>query len=300
MDQLPHVTEEQAAIDKVTGETPPDVDQGTPVQEIFQRDKDAQDKAPEVLKQQMNSKKSTTPSGSRSFSTSARSRLEAEMTPAAADVPADIVQFQDTRAVGLEYPDAGFGHKFSLPDLSKFAKTHNFKKRYDPVVDQVTKSLMRDGKLSRAQANMDSILNTLRTAPSPGSDAAAGDRALLTDLPREALPLSPVQYLTSIIDSVAPLVKIRQQRGILGGGAAMPVPLPLNKRQRRRTAIQWILTAAESRREQNLADRVAKELLNVAEGKGSAWERRQRVHKLAISARANIKAALGGPGMRRR
>jgi small subunit ribosomal protein S7 len=80
----------------------------------------------------------------------------------------------------------------------------------------------------------------------------------------------------------------------------MPVPLPLNKRQRRRTAIQWILTAAESRREQNLADRVAKELLNVAEGKGSAWERRQRVHKLAISARANIKAALGGPGMRRR
>jgi hypothetical protein len=100
----------------------------------------------------MNSKKSTTPSGSRSFSTSARSRLEAEMTPAAADVPADIVQFQDTRAVGLEYPDAGFGHKFSLPDLSKFAKTHNFKKRYDPVVDQVTKSLMRDGKLSRAQA----------------------------------------------------------------------------------------------------------------------------------------------------
>ncbi len=146
---------------------------------------------------------------------------------------------------------------------------------------------------------MESILNTLRTAPSPGS-AAAGDRALLTDIPREALPLQPVQYLTTIIDSVAPLVKIRQQRGLLGGGASMPIPLPLNKRQRRRAAIQWILTAAEGRREQNLADRVAKELLNVAEGRGSAWERRQRVHKLAISARANVKSAIAGPGMRRR
>ncbi len=74
------------------------------------------------------------------------------MTPASTNPAAEMIQFQDTRAVGLEYPDAGFGHKFPLPDLSKFTQTHNFKKRYDPVVEQVTKSLMRHGKLSRAQA----------------------------------------------------------------------------------------------------------------------------------------------------
>lgn len=33
-DQLPHVSEEQAAMDKVTGATPPDIEQGTPVQEV--------------------------------------------------------------------------------------------------------------------------------------------------------------------------------------------------------------------------------------------------------------------------
>jgi len=32
--QLPHVTEEQAAMDKSMGETPPDIGQGTPVQEV--------------------------------------------------------------------------------------------------------------------------------------------------------------------------------------------------------------------------------------------------------------------------
>ena len=34
-DQLPHVTEEQAAMDKSMGNTPPDIEQGTPVQEVY-------------------------------------------------------------------------------------------------------------------------------------------------------------------------------------------------------------------------------------------------------------------------
>lgn len=34
MDQLPHVSEEQAAMDKITGDTPPDISQGTPVKEV--------------------------------------------------------------------------------------------------------------------------------------------------------------------------------------------------------------------------------------------------------------------------
>lgn len=36
MDQLPHVSEEQAALDKSMGETPPDIEQGTPVEEVSQ------------------------------------------------------------------------------------------------------------------------------------------------------------------------------------------------------------------------------------------------------------------------
>lgn len=111
-------------------------------EQILQRDKDAQEKAPEVLKQDLKSKTSTgTPSGTRSFSTSAR--RPAEM--------AEMVRFEDTRVTGLEYPDAGFGHKFALPNIAGFQKPDNMKKRYDPVVQQVTRSLMRDGKLSKAQ-----------------------------------------------------------------------------------------------------------------------------------------------------
>lgn len=41
------------------------------------------------------------------------------------------------------------GLKFGMP--APLPKTENFKNRYDPVVDQFTKLLMQDGKLSRAQ-----------------------------------------------------------------------------------------------------------------------------------------------------
>jgi len=136
---------------------------------------------------------------------------------------------------------------------------------------------------------MSIILDTLRTAPPPQPNPSFPNRTLLTTQPRNLLPLSPVQYLITAIDSVAPLLKIRQQRGVAGGGASLPLPVPLGVRQRRRMAIQWILTSADNRKEVNLADRVAREIINVAEGKSSAWEKRAQTHKLAISARSNIR-----------
>jgi len=65
---------------------------------------------------------------------------------------AELVKFENTRAEGLDYPDAGLGYKFPLPNVADIPRTDHLKRRYDAVVDQVTKSIMRDGKLSRAQA----------------------------------------------------------------------------------------------------------------------------------------------------
>lgn len=87
-------------------------------------------------------------------------------------------------------------------------------------------------------------------------------------------------------------MKIRQQKGIAGGGASLPIPVPLGVRQRRRQAIQWILSAADGRKETNLADRVAKELVRVAEGQSGVWERRAMVHRLGVSARSNVRSGM--------
>ena len=106
----------------------------------MERDKDAQKNAPDILKSEI--KNGGAGQGqSRSFSTSARRPAE----------ETQMVEFQESRAVGLDYPDAGLGHKFPLPDMENWKATDHLRRRYDPVVDQVTKSLMRDGKLSVAQ-----------------------------------------------------------------------------------------------------------------------------------------------------
>lgn len=78
----------------------------------------------------------------------------------------------------------------------------------------------------------------------------------------------------------------------MGGGGALPIPVPLGVRQRRRQAIQWILAASENRREIKLSERVAKELLKVADGSSGVWEKRAMAHRLGVSARSNIRTAM--------
>lgn len=46
--------------------------------------------------------------------------------------------------------DVTLGHKFPLPE-KPYPEGFNMKKRYHPVLEQITRLLMRDGKLSVAQ-----------------------------------------------------------------------------------------------------------------------------------------------------
>jgi small subunit ribosomal protein S7 len=139
--------------------------------------------------------------------------------------------------------------------------------------------------------DMGFILNYLRTAPAPTYNPS---RPLLPDAPpASSLPLNPVAYLTLAIDSLAPLMKIRNMKGIAGGGAALPVPSALPMRQRRRQAFTWILDSVEKKQSKGsgkkmFAHRVAEEIVAVVEGKSSCWEKRHAAHKAATTSRANL------------
>lgn len=138
---------------------------------------------------------------------------------------------------------------------------------------------------------MSYILNHLRTAPPPAINPA---KPLLPGAPPPThLPLNPVLYLTLAVDSVAPLLRIRSQKGAAGGGTALQIPVPLGLRQRRRTAVQWILDAVNKKKSRGsgraqFAQRFAEEIVSVVEGKSGAWDRRGLVHKTGTGARANL------------
>lgn len=156
---------------------------------------------------------------------------------------------------------------------------------------QVTNLLMQDGKKAVAQRNMATILTILRTTPPPTYNP---NRPLLPGAPPAShLPLNPTLYLTLAIDSVAPLLRIRSQKGAAGGGVALQIPVPLGLRQRRRQACEWILDAAQKRKSRGsgkdmFAQKVAEELIAVVEGRSTVWEKRQGVHKLGTTARSNL------------
>ncbi|KAI9850170.1 MAG: hypothetical protein M1838_006015 [Thelocarpon superellum] len=240
---------------EITGDGGPELGQGTPVQEILKRDPDGQEQAPRVIQEEIS------PS-----------------TPTKAS------------ATNAQLLTGTPGLKFGMPELP-LARHAHLKHRYDPVVQQVTNLLMRDGKLSAAQTNMSRILSHLRTVSPPAPSPA---RPLLPGAPPPShLPLDPVLYLTVAIDSVAPLMRIRTQKGAAGGGMALQIPVPLRLRQRRRKAMMWILDAVEKKPSRGsgpgqFAQRVAEEVVAVMEGRSAVWEKRTGVHKLAISARANV------------
>lgn len=144
---------------------------------------------------------------------------------------------------------------------------------------------------------MSVILTHLRTSPPP--QASASKPLLPGSPPPQHLPLNPILYLTLAIDSVAPLLRIRSQKGAAGGGIALQIPVPLGLRQRRRTALRWIIDAAAKRKSRGSGDaqfatKVAEELIAVVEGRSAVWERHGGVHKLAVSARANLMFARRG------
>jgi len=182
------------------------------------------------------------------------------------------------------------GHKFGLPELPIPSEKHA-KHRYDEVITQVTKLLMEDGKLAKAQRDMALILNYLRTSPPPRLDPS---KPLLPGAPPAShLPLDPVLYLGLAIDSVGPLVKLRGFKGLAGGGKSLDVPIPLRARQRRRTAFMWILDVVKRKRSKGsgrnmFPHRVAEEIVAVVEGRSSVWDKRTQLHKAGTSNRANL------------
>ncbi|KAI0969578.1 ribosomal protein S7 domain-containing protein [Xylaria arbuscula] len=181
------------------------------------------------------------------------------------------------------------GLKFGMPTPPR--KHEQLQDRHHPVIHQVTRMLMRDGKLSKAQKHVSLILNYLRTSAPPKVSPL---RPLIPGSPPpHQLPLNPLLYLTLAIDSVAPIVRIRSLKGMAGGGQSLEVPEPIDSRARRRQAITWILDIVNKKRStgsgrKQFAARFGQEIIGVIEGKSAVWDRRQVLHKLGTAARANL------------
>jgi small subunit ribosomal protein S7 len=133
---LPSISEEAEALNKIRGEEPPDLEVGTPVEEVLKRDKDALENAPKDIKDAI---KKTNGTGKRSFSTTSSKRAELVNTP---DDSSDILMTKTLPTLPEEWEAE------PLPSLKP---EDTLVGRYPAILEQFTGLIMRHGKKGVAQ-----------------------------------------------------------------------------------------------------------------------------------------------------
>ncbi|MFQ5351681.1 MAG: 30S ribosomal protein S7, partial [Candidatus Binatia bacterium] len=85
------------------------------------------------------------------------------------------------------------------------------------------------------------------------------------------------------MDNVKPSVEVRSRRV---GGATYQVPIEVRPSRRTALAIRWIVSNARSRSEKTMRDRLAAELIEAANNRGSAVKKREDTHRMAEANKA--------------
>ncbi len=95
--------------------------------------------------------------------------------------------------------------------------------------------------------------------------------------------LDPIQMLEAALERVQPAVEVKSRRV---GGATYQVPVEVRAARQMALAMRWIVDAARKRSEKSMTDRLAGELLEAVDGRGSAVKKREDVHRMAEANKA--------------
>ena len=131
----------------------------------------------------------------------------------------------------------------------------------DFVLSKFMNAIMKDGKKSAAERIVYGALDRIE----------------------EKAKTNPVDLFHQALENVMPTVEVRSRRV---GGATYQVPVEVRPERRQALAIRWIISAARSRNENTMVDRLSGELLDAANNRGSAVKKREDTHKMADANRA--------------
>ena len=103
------------------------------------------------------------------------------------------------------------------------------------------------------------------------------------DLVKEKTDSDPLATFKKAMDNVRPTLEVKPKRV---GGATYQVPMEVNSRRATTLAIRWIVNFSRARKEKTMAERLANEIMDAANGVGASVKRREDLFKMAESNRA--------------
>ncbi len=136
----------------------------------------------------------------------------------------------------------------------------------DPKYGDITLSkfinmIMRDGKKSIAEKVIYGALDSIE----------------------EKKKSDPNEVLGKALENVRPMVEVKSRRV---GGATYQVPVEVRADRRVALAMRWLVDAARKRSEKSMGMRLAGEILDASENRGSAVKKREDTHKMAEANKA--------------
>ncbi len=93
----------------------------------------------------------------------------------------------------------------------------------------------------------------------------------------------PVELLEQAMENVRPAVEVKSRRV---GGATYQVPIEVRPARRNSLAMRWLIDAARKRSEKSMAQRLAGELMDAADSRGSAVKKKEDTHRMAEANKA--------------
>jgi ribosomal protein S7 len=102
------------------------------------------------------------------------------------------------------------------------------------------------------------------------------------EFPGDDIPITKGSAKAAL-NNVKPMVEVKSRRV---GGANYQVPVEVRPVRRMALAMRWLKESARKRGEKSMAQRLANELLEAAEGRGGAMKKRDEVHRMAEANKA--------------
>jgi small subunit ribosomal protein S7 len=103
------------------------------------------------------------------------------------------------------------------------------------------------------------------------------------DLIEQRSKQDPLDVFHKAMDNVRPIVEVKSRRV---GGSTYQVPVEVRSDRRNALAMRWIISYAKARSEKTMVQRLAGELQDAAQNRGSSVKKREDTHRMAEANKA--------------
>ncbi len=93
----------------------------------------------------------------------------------------------------------------------------------------------------------------------------------------------PVLVMEKALENIRPAVEVKSRRV---GGATYQVPVEVRPERRSTLAMRWLIDASRKRSEKTMALRLAGEVRDAADNRGTAVKKREDTHRMAEANKA--------------